>query len=252
MSLRVAGKRLIVGCIGRFVMSAEPPDPEPAMLTDLLTMQLRNDLEELFYEPENYTEPLEDDINATTTTPMTTTTKRIVVKTTKAPPQQKWVIPITFMVGPLEEDEDLENITRLWPKNGTENLIHNNGTWYDVTNDTKPGGRSRWAENVTHLLWMNDTEMVIPELGRHKWVRYNIGARGLYRVAPQDPAANESMESAARRTSALMAGAAPAERALLLDDAFVLSRAGRLPASRALAAAGNATDVDPEYLPTCD
>lgn len=32
-------------------MSAEPPDPEPPMLNYLLTMDLRADLDELFYEP---------------------------------------------------------------------------------------------------------------------------------------------------------------------------------------------------------
>lgn len=36
-------------------------------------------------------------------------------------------------------------------------------------------------------------------------------------------------------------GASAAERALILDDAFVLSRAGRLPASRAIVVAGKST-----------
>ncbi|CAH0602385.1 unnamed protein product [Chrysodeixis includens] len=209
----------------RFVMSAEPPEPDPPMVNYLLTLELRADLDELFYEPENFTEISEDDVNATTTTtPVPTTTKRVV--TTRAPPH-KWVIPVTFVVGPVEEDE---NYT-VW-----RNLSHamHNSTLYDVGNETTPKARvSRWAENVTHLIWMNDTEMVIPDLGKHKWVRYNVGARGLYRVAPQDRTDGETLESAAQ----LYESGAAAERALLLDDAFVLSRAGRLPASRAVAAA---------------
>ncbi|XP_045456229.1 uncharacterized protein LOC123666065 [Melitaea cinxia] len=218
----------------RFVMSADPPDPEPPMLTSLLTLELRAELDELFYEPENFTETIEEDINSTTTTtPTPTTTKQTTVKTTKAPPAPKWVIPVTFSVGPINSDEEeLENITKQW-KNVTENM--QNGTWYDIVNDTKH--TSRWLENVTYLIWINDTEMVIPELGKHKWVRYNVGARGLYRVAPLDRNAGE----VPRRAAELYASGAPAERALLLDDAFVLSRAGRLPASRAVAAAAHLT-----------
>ncbi|XP_063899454.1 aminopeptidase N-like [Helicoverpa armigera] len=213
----------------RFVMSAEPPEVDPPMVNSLLTMDLRADLDELFYEPENFTDA-EEDINSTTTaTPTTTTTRRPPTKATKAPPH-KWVIPVTFVVGPLEEEED--NVTA-W-KNVTQN--YHNATWYDVSAENKTR-TSRWAENVTHLIWMNDTEMVIPDLGRHKWVRYNVGARGLYRVAPQDRTDGESAESAAQRYASLYASGAAAERALLLDDAFVLSRAARLPASRAIAAA---------------
>ncbi|XP_026747926.1 leucyl-cystinyl aminopeptidase [Trichoplusia ni] len=207
----------------RFVMSAEPPDPDPPMVNYLLTLDLRADLDELFYEPENFTEISDEDLNATTTTtPAPTTTRRPT--TTRAPPH-KWVIPVTFVVGPVEEDE---NFT-IW-----RNLSHpmHNSTLYDLGNETK-ARVSRWAENVTHLIWMNDTEMVIPDLGKHKWVRYNVGARGLYRVAPQDKTDGETLESAAQ----LYESGAAAERALLLDDAFVLSRAGRLPASRAVAAA---------------
>lgn len=213
----------------RFVMSAEPPDPEPPMLNYLLTMDLRADLDQIFYEPENFTEVTEEDLNATTTaSPPPTTTRRTTVKTTKSPPH-KWIIPVTFVVGPLEDEE--ENVTKIW-KNVTDTM--HNGTWYEVGNETKHA--SRWAENVTHLIWMNDVEMVIPDLGKHKWVRYNVGARGLYRVAPQDGNDEESAESAALRAAELYASGAAAERALLLDDAFVLSRAGRLPASRAIAA----------------
>lgn len=46
----------------------------------------------------------------------------------------------------------------------------------------------------------------------------------------------QTAESAASRAAEIYASGAAAERALLLDDAFVLSRAGRLPASRAIAA----------------
>ncbi|XP_050679217.1 uncharacterized protein LOC126975383 [Leptidea sinapis] len=211
----------------RFVMAAPPPDPEPSMLNHLLTLNLRAELDEVFYEPENVTEYLEEDLNATTTTTTTSTTKRPVVKTTKPPPQVKWVIPVTFTVGPLLEEEETKIV-----RNSSENL--QNGTWYEVVNDTK--SQSRWMENVTYLVWMNDTQMTIPELGRHKWVRYNVGARGLYRVAPQDHL-GESPESAASRAALLYESGSPSERALLLDDAFVLSRARRLPASRAVAAA---------------
>ncbi|XP_046976153.1 uncharacterized protein LOC124542250 [Vanessa cardui] len=233
---RVSGTDVVVKQ-ERFVMSADPPDPEPPMLNYLLTFDLRAELDEIFYEPENFTEIIEEDINATTTTAAPkTTTKRTTVKTTKAPPAPKWVIPVTFSVGPLNngDDEELENLTKLW-KNVTENI--QNGTWYDIVNDTKH--TSRWSENVTYLIWMNDTEMVIPELGKHKWVRYNVGARGLYRVAPQDRNVGESPEAAARRAAELYASGAAAERALQLDDAFVLSRAGRLPASGAVAAAAH-------------
>ncbi|XP_028160953.1 thyrotropin-releasing hormone-degrading ectoenzyme [Ostrinia furnacalis] len=217
----------------RFVMTADPPEVDAPMMDSLLTFDLRAELDELFYEPENLTESLEDDVNATTTVTPPTTTRRPAT-TTKPPPPNKWIIPLTFVVGPTEDEEDLENITKVW-KNTTENL--QNGTWYDIGNETKPAKTSRWAENVMHLIWMNDTEMVIPDLGKHKWVRYNVGARGLYRVAPQDRNAGETAESAAARAAALYESGAPAERALLLDDAFVLSRAGRLPASRAIAAA---------------
>ncbi|XP_037292405.1 alanine/arginine aminopeptidase [Manduca sexta] len=222
----------------RFVMTADPPEPEPAMVNYLLTLNLRADLDELFYEPENYTEPIEEDYNATTTPVPPATTRRTTTKTPKpAPP--KWVIPVTFSVGPIDDyDEDMENITRGW-KNATENL--QNGTWYELVNETKTVRVSRWMENVVNLIWMNDTEMVIPDLGKHKWVRYNVGARGLYRVAPQDRTNEESAELSARRAAALYDSGAPAERALLLDDAFVLSRAGRLPASRAIAAAARLT-----------
>ncbi|XP_041984274.1 thyrotropin-releasing hormone-degrading ectoenzyme [Aricia agestis] len=222
----------------RFVMSADAPDPEPSMVNGLLTQTLRAELDELFYEPENITEAYEEDINATTTaTPPTT--RRTTVRTTRPPPAPRWIIPVTFTVGPPEaEDEDIENITRVW-KNSPENV--HNGTWYDVGSETKLK-TSKWLENVTYLIWMNDTEMVIPELGKHKWVRYNVGARGLYRVAPQDQKPGESEEAIARRAAALYDGGAPAERALLLDDAFVLSRARRLPASRAVAAASRLRD----------
>ncbi|XP_045541268.1 thyrotropin-releasing hormone-degrading ectoenzyme [Papilio machaon] len=234
LSARISGPDVIIRQ-ERFVMSAEPPDPEPVMMNSLLTMDLRADLDELFYEPENYTEIIEEDINATTTTPQpTTTTKRTTIKTTKAPPLPKWVIPVTFSVGPLENNDEEENVTRIW-KNTTESI--HNGTWYEISNDTKIHRISRWAENVTHLIWMNETEMVIPDLGKHKWVRYNVGARGLYRVAPQDHAAGETAEVLAQRAAELYDNGMPAERALLLDDAFILSRAGRLPASRAMAAA---------------
>ncbi|KAG6463832.1 hypothetical protein O3G_MSEX014095 [Manduca sexta] len=110
----------------RFVMTADPPEPEPAMVNYLLTLNLRADLDELFYEPENYTEPIEEDYNATTTPVPPATTRRTTTKTPKpAPP--KWVIPVTFSVGPIDDyDEDMENITRGW-KNATENL--QNGTW---------------------------------------------------------------------------------------------------------------------------
>ncbi|CAB3258278.1 unnamed protein product [Arctia plantaginis] len=212
----------------RFVMSAEPPDPEPPMLNYLLTLDLRADLDELFYEPENFTEIMEEDLNATSTTTPLPTTRRTTVKTTKLPPH-RWIIPVTFVVGPLDEED--ENVTRVW-RNLTEGV--HNGTWYDVGNETKRV--SRWIENVTHLIWMNDTELLIPDLGKHKWVRYNVGARGLYRVAPQDRTDGETAESAASRAAEIYASGAAAERALLLDDAFVLSRAGRLPASRAIAA----------------
>ncbi|XP_063836017.1 glutamyl aminopeptidase-like [Ostrinia nubilalis] len=214
-------------------MTADPPDVDAPMMDSLLTFDLRAELDELFYEPENLTESLEDDVNATTTVTPPTTTRRPAT-TTKPPPPNKWIIPLTFVVGPTEDEDDLENITKVW-KNTTENL--QNGTWYDIGNETKPAKTSKWAENVMHLIWMNDTEMVIPDLGKHKWVRYNVGARGLYRVAPQDRNAGETAESAAARAAALYESGAPAERALLLDDAFVLSRAGRLPASRAIAAA---------------
>ncbi|CAH0731132.1 unnamed protein product, partial [Brenthis ino] len=217
----------------RFVMSAAPPVPEPPVADHLLTLDLRAELDELFFEPENFTEISEEDVNSTTTTPAPTTTT--TVRTTKAPPAPRWVIPVTFSVGPVVEEE-LENITKLW-KNTTESI--QNGTWYDIGNDTKHS--SRWLENITYLIWMNDTEMVIPELGKHKWVRYNVGARGLYRVAPQDRNAGETAESAAKRAEELYESGEPAERALLLDDAFVLSRAGRLPASRAIAAAAHLT-----------
>ncbi|KAJ8706619.1 hypothetical protein PYW07_012697 [Mythimna separata] len=213
----------------RFLMTAEPPDPEPPMVNYLLTLELRADLDELFYEPENLTDS-EEDINSTTTTPSPPTTRRPTAKTTKPPPH-KWIIPVTFVVGPIDVDDDeRENITA-W-KNVTHN--YHNATWYDTDNKTRI---SRWVENVTHLIWMNDTEMVIPDLGKHKWVRYNVGARGLYRVAPQDRTDGETAEAAAQRAAELYASGAAAERALLLDDAFVLSRAGRLPASRAIAAA---------------
>ncbi|KAL4719117.1 hypothetical protein ACJJTC_001429, partial [Scirpophaga incertulas] len=112
---------------------------------------------------------------------------------------------------------------------------------YDVVNDTKPARTSRWKEKVVHLMWMNDTEMVIPDLGKHKWVRYNVGARGLYRVAPQDGNADDA-------EAALYSGGGPAERALQLDDAFVLSRARRLPARRALAAAAR-LNTEPHWAP---
>ncbi|XP_052746068.1 uncharacterized protein LOC112046167 isoform X2 [Bicyclus anynana] len=223
----------------RFVMSADPPDPEPPMLNHLLTLELRAELDELFFEPENFTEIIEEDVNATTTTPPpTTTTKKTTIKTTKAPPAPKWVIPVTFSVGPLVTRDEFVNETILL--NATSEHPPSKVTWYDIVqaNDTKA---SRWSENVTYLVWMNDTEMVIPELGKHKWVRYNVGARGLYRVAPQDRNAGESAEEAALRAAALYESGAPAERALLLDDAFVLSRAGRLPASRAIAAAAHLT-----------
>ncbi|XP_013162517.1 PREDICTED: leucyl-cystinyl aminopeptidase-like [Papilio xuthus] len=188
LSARISGPDVIIRQ-ERFVMTAEPPDPEPVMINSLLTMDLRADLDELFYEPENYTEIIEEDINATTTTQQpTTTTKRTTIKTTKPPPLPKWVIPVTFSVGPLENDEE-ENITRIW-KNTTESI--HNGTWYEVNNDTKIHRISRWVENITHLIWMNETEMLIPDLGKHKWVRYNVGARGLYRVAPQDHAEGEN------------------------------------------------------------
>ncbi|XP_021205416.2 aminopeptidase N isoform X1 [Bombyx mori] len=204
----------------RFLMTAEPPPPEPPMLNDLLTQDLRADLEALFFDPENYTDATEEDYNATTTTtPLpTTTTKKPSPKTTKLPPP-KWIIPITFTVGPLEADPE-------------EIHTMHNGTWYDIGNETKPLQTSRWTENTTHLVWMNDTEMVIPDLGKHKWIRYNVGARGLYRVAPQDRAGEEASDAAR-----VYDGASAAERALILDDAFVLSRAGRLPASRAIVVA---------------
>ncbi|XP_052748429.1 uncharacterized protein LOC113519533 isoform X2 [Galleria mellonella] len=220
----------------RFVMSADPPELEPPMVTDLLTQDLRADLDQLFYEPENITESTEDE-NSTTTTPAPTTKRPTTVKPsgTTAPPP-RWTIPLTFVVGPLLPVEESDNITKVW-KNVTEAV--QNTTWYDLGNETKPVRTSRWAENVTHLIWMNETEMVIPDLGRHKWVRYNVGARGLYRVAPHsaDGEGGETEEEAAKRAAELYDSGAPAERALLLDDAFVLSRAGRLPASRAIAAA---------------
>ncbi|KAI5631362.1 peptidase family m1 domain-containing protein [Phthorimaea operculella] len=214
----------------RFVMTADPPEPDPPMQNYLLTVDLRGHLDEIFYEPENFTDTSEEDMNATTTLPPPTTRKP-QVKTTKPPPPPKWVIPVTFSVGPLhqEYEEELENITML--KNVAANQT--NSTWYElVGNDTKPR-ISRWIENTTHLIWMNDTEMVIPDLGKHKWVRYNVGARGLYRVAPQEQTTGETVDVA----SSVYSSGAPAERALLLDDAFVLSRARRLPASRAIAAA---------------
>ncbi|KPJ20148.1 Leucyl-cystinyl aminopeptidase [Papilio machaon] len=104
LSARISGPDVIIRQ-ERFVMSAEPPDPEPVMMNSLLTMDLRADLDELFYEPENYTEIIEEDINATTTTPQpTTTTKRTTIKTTKAPPLPKWVIPVTFSVARLSNE----------------------------------------------------------------------------------------------------------------------------------------------------
>ncbi|KAJ2942457.1 hypothetical protein O0L34_g16062 [Tuta absoluta] len=214
----------------RFVMTADPPESDPPLQNYLLTVDLRGHLDEIFYEPENFTDTSEEDVNATTTLPPPTTRKP-QVKTTKPPPPPKWVIPVTFSVGPLhqEYEEELENLT-IW-KNAAANQT--NSTWYEVVgNDTKPRV-SRWVENTTHLIWMNDTEMVIPDLGKHKWVRYNVGARGLYRVAPQEQSTGETVDVA----SSVYSSGAPAERALLLDDAFVLSRARRLPASRAIAAA---------------
>ncbi|VVC90753.1 unnamed protein product [Leptidea sinapis] len=114
------------------------------MLNHLLTLNLRAELDEVFYEP---------------------------VKTTKPPPQVKWVIPVTFTVGPLLEEEETKIV-----RNSSENL--QNGTWLVL-----------------------------------------------------------SPESAASRAALLYESGSPSERALLLDDAFVLSRARRLPASRAVAAA---------------
>ncbi|XP_053622649.1 endoplasmic reticulum aminopeptidase 2 isoform X2 [Plodia interpunctella] len=217
----------------RFVMQAPQPRNEPSMAQFAITEDLRTDLNNVFYEPENYTET-EEDVNATTTTTPAPTTRRYP-KTTPALPEPKWIVPLTFVVGPLKE-EDTKIV-----KNSTE-VLHNS-TWYDVGNDTKPVRMSRWAQNVTHLIWMNDTEMTIPDLGKHKWVRYNVGARGLYRVAPDDRYTDdtETDEEAIVRAAAMYDSGAPAERALLLDDAFVLARARRLPASRAIAAASRLT-----------
>ncbi|XP_048480141.1 uncharacterized protein LOC105397679 [Plutella xylostella] len=206
----------------RFVMAADPPDPEPGFDTSLLTADLRADLDEIFYEPEtNLTEILEEDINATTTTTLPPpTTRRPAVKPTKPPPPPKWYIPLSFAVGPLKPEYAGKNLSET--VNGT------------AANSTLG---SRWAENVTHLVWMNDTEMLIPDLGKHQWVRYNVGARGLYRVAPQDPVEGESASLRHQRIAAHYGGGSAAERALALDDAFVLSRAGRLSAARAAQAA---------------
>ncbi|CAH2228153.1 jg25084 [Pararge aegeria aegeria] len=56
---------------------------------------------------------MEEDVNATTTTTApTTTTKRPTVKSTKPPPAPKWVIPVTFSVGPLENGEEVLNMTK--------------------------------------------------------------------------------------------------------------------------------------------
>ncbi|XP_026325547.1 leucyl-cystinyl aminopeptidase [Hyposmocoma kahamanoa] len=115
----------------RFVMSAEPPDPEPPMLNYLLTMDLRADLDEIFYDPENFTEAIDEDLNSTSTTPLpTTTTRRPTAKTTKPPPAPKWVIPVTFSVGPLEKEyeEEMENVTT---RNNVvlNNATSLNGTW---------------------------------------------------------------------------------------------------------------------------
>ncbi|KAM3955004.1 LOW QUALITY PROTEIN: leucyl-cystinyl aminopeptidase, partial [Aphomia sociella] len=220
----------------RFVMSAEPPELTPPIVTGFLTQDLRADLDLLFYEPENITESTEDD-NTTTTTPTPTTKRPTTSKPGATTPPPRWTIPLTFVVGPLLQVEEPENITKVW-KNTTEAV--QNTTWYDLGagNETKTPRGSRWTENVTHLIWMNDTEMLIPDLGKHKWVRYNVGARGLYRVAPHATGdGGETEEEAAKRAAELYESGAPAERALLLDDAFVLSRAGRLPASRAIAAA---------------
>ncbi|XP_060808352.1 uncharacterized protein LOC106137204 [Amyelois transitella] len=221
----------------RFVMQAPTPQDEPSLVEFVITLDLRRDLNNVFYEPENDTD-IEDDMNATTTTPAPTT-KKVYPKTTPRPPDPKWMVPLTFVVGPLKEvDED--NVTRVF-KNATEAM--QNATWYDVGNDTKSARTSRWAQNVTHLIWMNDTEMTIPDLGKHKWVRYNVGARGLYRVAPDDRYLDdtETDEEAILRAAAMYESGAPAERALLLDDLFVLARVCRVPASRAIAAASRLT-----------
>ncbi|KAJ0169698.1 hypothetical protein K1T71_014883 [Dendrolimus kikuchii] len=163
----------------------------------------------------NFTEPIdESDLNYTTTPyPTSTTTRRPTSKPTKAPPPTKWVIPVTFTPGPLAED----NSTRAW--NITEG---SNATWNDVGNETRTLKQSKWPVNVSQLIWFNDTDMVIPDLGKHKWVRFNVGARGLYRVAIR---------------AAMYDAGSPADRALLLDDIFTLSRAGRVQASSAMAAA---------------
>ncbi|CAG9790541.1 unnamed protein product [Diatraea saccharalis] len=110
----------------RFIMTADPPAMDAPVVDSLLTADLRSELDELFYEPDNITDTLEDDLNATTTAAPTTTTRR--VPTTRAPPAYKWVIPLTFVVGPVEDtdEEDLDNITKIW-RNVTENM--QNGTW---------------------------------------------------------------------------------------------------------------------------
>ncbi|KOB68844.1 Uncharacterized protein OBRU01_14566, partial [Operophtera brumata] len=86
----------------RFVMTADPPDPDPPIVNDLLTLDLRADLDELFYEPD-------EDLNATTVAPTPSTTTRRPTAKHKQPPA-KWVIPVTFVVGPIVEQ--VENITR--------------------------------------------------------------------------------------------------------------------------------------------
>lgn len=55
--------------------------------------------------------------------PTTTTTRQTTTKSKQM--AHKWVIPVTFVVGPLEEP-DVENVTKVW-KNATEGL--GNGTW---------------------------------------------------------------------------------------------------------------------------
>ncbi|KAJ0184238.1 hypothetical protein K1T71_000661 [Dendrolimus kikuchii] len=199
----------------RFVMTAPAPETDMSMMNLRLTLELRGDLDDQFNQPENFTEPIdESDLNYTTTPYTTsTTTRRPTSKPTKAPPPTKWVIPVTFTPGPLAED----NSSRAW--NITEG---SNATWYDVGNETRTLKQSKWPVNVTQLIWFNDTDMVIPDLGKHKWVRFNVGARGLYRVAIR---------------AAMYDAGSPADRALLLDDIFTLSRAGRVQASSAMAAA---------------